>query len=183
MLLFSCDLFFLLIQFLKGKINRHVTIITVVGYHLRTSQMCFHQGLGTLARPNTVELSRQTIGYHSFVLLVFPCASDSNLGECALHYVGELPSLERACAKIENNTRDLSMRNNPFFWALKYRNPVSFFHLPNNSIVSLINREENSRELEYLCQLKWKPVLFSYWIETAKLGKIRHVPEFFGLIT
>lgn len=60
MLLFSCDLFFFffsLLRFLKGKINRHVKIITVVGYHLGTSHMRFHQGLGTLARPNTVGLS------------------------------------------------------------------------------------------------------------------------------
>ena len=117
MLLFSCDLFFFfffsLLRFLKGKINRHVTIITVVGYHLGTSRMCFHQGLGTLARPNTVGLSRQTMSYHSFVLLVFPHASDSYLSECVLHYV-ELPSLERACTKIENIIRDLSMRNNRF---------------------------------------------------------------------
>lgn len=97
MLLFSCDLFFfLLIQFLKGKINRHVTIITVLGYRLGTSQRCFHQGLGTLARLKAVGLSRQTIGYHSFVLLVFPRASDSYLDECALHYVGELPQSRKS---------------------------------------------------------------------------------------
>lgn len=37
MLLFGCDLFFLLIQFLKGKINRHVTMSAAMGYHLGTS--------------------------------------------------------------------------------------------------------------------------------------------------
>lgn len=107
MLLFSCDLFFfLLIQFLKGKINRHVTIITVMGYHLGTSQTCFHQGLGTPARPNTAELYRQTIGYHSFVLWFSHMLQIVILVNVYYITWEKFHNLERACTKIENNTRD-----------------------------------------------------------------------------
>lgn len=64
MLLFSCDLFFLPFQVLRGKINRHMTLITVFGYHIggltNTFHVEFERGLNLLKTPMT--------GYYLLVL-------------------------------------------------------------------------------------------------------------------
>lgn len=90
-------------------------MITVVGYHLGTSRMCFHQGLDTLARPTLWNCrDRQLVIIHLFPQLshVLLIAISVNV-YCLMRE--NFHTLERSRAKIENNSKDLSVRNNQVF--------------------------------------------------------------------
>lgn len=94
MLLFGCDLFFFLIQFLKGKINRRVTVSTAMAIIWGPrSQTCFLQARA----PARDCAGRQLAITHLF--LGFPSASESYPGGCVLHCVEEIPVSEEPALK------------------------------------------------------------------------------------